>query len=156
MGKDRLRVINFSPQQIKSILRQDEKYMVGVRLHAVYRLSLGETPRSLGKVYGVCFKTICSWVNEFNKHGVEGLKNRPRSGRPSRLSAENHDELHKIISNDSPNQHGYAADIWNGIMIADLVEKKFGVKFKKAQIYNVLHDMGFILKKGKSAKPKTD
>jgi len=156
MGRPRLCVTRYSSEELKSLLRKDEKYMLGVRLHAVYQVSLGAVPRSLEKAYGVCFRSICTWVNEVNKHGIEGLKDKIRSGRPSRLSEEKRAELKRILLSDLPEQYGYNTGTWNGILIIDLLEKKFGIKYRKAQIYNILRDLGFSFKKGRGVYPESD
>jgi transposase len=40
--------------------------------------------------------------------------------------------------------------------VADLVKKKFGVEYKKAQIYNILHSLKFSFQKGKGYYPETE
>ncbi|MDR2651293.1 MAG: helix-turn-helix domain-containing protein, partial [Prevotellaceae bacterium] len=32
-------------------------------------------------------KSICNWVHRYNTEGIEGLKDKPRSGRRSRLNS---------------------------------------------------------------------
>ena len=37
----------------------------------------------------------CVWLKRYEKEGLEGLKNKPRTGRPSELSEEDISQQHK-------------------------------------------------------------
>ena len=38
------------------------------------------------------------WLNRFDKDGLEGLKNRPRTGRPPDVSEETFDDIRRELS----------------------------------------------------------
>ena len=42
----------------------------------------GNSVEEIEQTLGVCPATVRLWLNRFNRHGVEGLADRPRSGRP--------------------------------------------------------------------------
>jgi transposase len=156
MSKIRLKVENATAEEIFSMLRKDEKYMIGVRLYAVYQIARGSVSRDLEKIYNVSFKSVCNWVNEFNKYGIEGLKDKPKSGRKPQLSNETKETIKTIILNEEPVQYNYNTSIWTGPILIDLIEKKFGIKYKKAQIYNIMKSMGLSHKKGKGEYPEAN
>jgi len=79
MPKSRLKVTRSTPEEIRTLLRKDEKFMIGVRLYAVYQVARGASSRELRQTYNVSFKSVCNWVNGFNKLGLEGLKDIPGS-----------------------------------------------------------------------------
>ena len=84
MSKERISV-EASLSTIKSQLRKDEKFSQGMRLYAVYQIKLGRMAEELEELYNVSHKSICNWVHSYNRYGTEGLKDKPRSGRPPRL-----------------------------------------------------------------------
>jgi len=42
MSKVALKIENFSSEELKSLLRKDEKFQQGIRLYACYQVSLGK------------------------------------------------------------------------------------------------------------------
>jgi transposase len=154
MSKVKIKV-NAASSVIKSQLRKDEKFSQGVRLYAVYQVSKGKDAKEIQDLYSTSHKSICNWVHRYNAEGIEGLKDRPRSGRPSFLTDSQKFELDQLIQGN-PLEHGYSTATWTGALVADLVKKRFGVEYKKAQIYNILHSLKFSFQKGKGYYPETE
>ncbi len=46
---------------------------------------------------GMDRQTLRDWVHRYNAHGVEGLRDAPREGRPPALSAEQTQELETLV-----------------------------------------------------------
>ena len=153
MSKERISV-EIELSTIKSQLRKDEKFSQGVRLYAVYQIKLGRNAEELEELYNVSYKSICNWVYRYNRYGIDGLKEKIRSGRPSRLSEEQQKKLKEVI-NDKPEKFGYRSGVWSGPLVIDYVQNTFGVSYKKAQIYNLLHKLGFTFQRGKAFYPES-
>ena len=152
MSKERISV-QASLTTIKSQLRKDEKFSQGVRLYAVYQIKLGRTACELEELYNVSHKSICNWVHSYNRHGLSGLKDKLRSGRPSRLSEEQQAKLKATII-DKPENFGYSSGVWSGPIVIDYIQSVFGVTYKKAQVYNLLRGLGFTFQRGKAFYPE--
>ncbi|MDR1416859.1 MAG: helix-turn-helix domain-containing protein [Prevotellaceae bacterium] len=147
MSKVRVKV-SADASAIKSQLRRDKKFSQGMRLHAVYQIASGKNIEDVQKLYSASHKSICSWVHRYNAEGVDGLKNRPHSGRHSRLSVEQKAMLQKAISR-SPAEEGFPSEVWSWRLIVEYIQKRFSVEYKKAQIYNILRSLGFSCQQGK-------
>ena len=156
MAKSRLAVTRSTAEEISTLLRKDEKYMIGVRLYAVYQIAKGAVSRDLEQIYNVSFKSVCNWVNEFNAHGIEGLKDTPKSGRPPRLGKEEKESLKLLILNEDPSSYNYNTSTWTGPILIDYIEKKYGIKYKKAQIYNIIKSLDLSYQKSKGKYPEAD
>jgi transposase len=154
MSKIKIRV-NSDPSVIKSQLRKDEKFSQGVRLHAVYQISIGKDAKELQELYSVSHKSVCNRVHRYNSEGIEGLKDRPQSGRPPLLDDNQKAEL-EAVTRSSPSEYGYNTGTWTGALIIDFVRKRFGAEYKKSQIYNILHSLDFTFQKGKGYFPETE
>jgi transposase len=152
MSKERIKV-QAELSAIKSQLRKDEKFSQGVRLYAVYQIKCGRTAEELESLYNVSHKSICNWVNRYNRLGIEGLKEKPRSGRPSRLSVEQQAKLKEAIM-DSPEKYGYGSGSWSGPLLLNYIQNKFGILYKKAQVYNLLRKLGFTFQRCKAFYPE--
>ncbi len=138
----KLSVSGMTPEEMKTYLQSDPRYKRGMKLFAVFLVSKGWTSRSLEDLFEVSFKQITTWVHEVNERGIEGIEERPKTGRTPRLSEENKTELKKILMSESPVSFGIDEPYWKGEAVGVLIEQKFGVSYKKAQVYNIVKTLG--------------
>ena len=75
------------------------------------------------------------WLNRFDKHGLDGLKDQPRSGRPPLISGK---KILRIKQELSENQSG-----WEAKQVMDIIYKKTGVRYHEVHVYRLLHRWGF-------------
>lgn len=156
MGRPVLKVKGHTPEEIRSLIKKDERYTIGLRLYAVYQVALGEPSRKLEDLFHTSFKQILNWVHRFEKEGIEGLKDKPGRGRKSSLSPEQRDVLSGLLLKGSPVDYGYNTETWTGPVLIDWIRINFGVEFKKAQIYNIIKQLGFSHQKAKGFYPEAD
>jgi transposase len=154
MSKIALKVENYSSEELKALLRKDEKFQQGVRLYACYQVSKGRRPKELEDIYETSFKSICNWVNKLNKGGVEALIDKEKSGRPPKLTSEQRLSIKEVVIGQEPGNYGYNSSTWTGLLLIDFIQKQYGISFKKAQIYNILADLGLSFQKSKGFYPE--
>ena len=76
------------------------------------------------------------WLNRLDKHGLDGLKDQPRSGsRPPSISGK---KTLRIKQELSENQSG-----WEAKQVMDIIYKKTGVRYHEVHVYRLLHRWGF-------------
>ena len=75
------------------------------------------------------------WLRRFDKEGLEGLKNKPRSGRPPDVPQE---KISKIRSELSENPSG-----WKAKEIMNIIYERTGIRYHEVHIYRLLHKWGF-------------
>jgi transposase len=156
MGRRTLQVEGYRSEQIRALFNKDERYTIGIRLYAVYQVSVGQSTRTLESLYNTSFKQICNWVHRFEEFGLDGLKDKPKSGRKPRLSEESLKELSIVLQNNRPDEFGYNTATWNGPILKEYIHKHYNVIYKKAQIYNLLKHLGFTYQKGKAQYAEAD
>lgn len=156
MGRPVLKVKGYTPDQIKELIKKDERYTIGLRLYAVYQVALGQPSRKLEELYQTSFKQITNWVHRFEQEGIEGLRDKPGRGRKSLLAADQTRALSNLLLTESPVEHGYNSETWTGPMLIDWIKKEFGIEYKKAQIYNIIKQLGFSYQKAKGFYPEAD
>jgi putative transposase len=76
-----------------------------------------------------------TWLKRFDKEGLEGLKDKPRSGRPPDIPE---DKISKIRSELSENPSG-----WKVKEIMNIIQRRTGVRYHEVHIYRLLHKWGF-------------
>ena len=75
------------------------------------------------------------WLHRFDKEGLDGLKDQPRSGRPPDVPE---DVMMQIRSELADSNAG-----WDFRQVMDLIYKKTGVRYHEVHIYRLLHKWGF-------------
>jgi putative transposase len=76
------------------------------------------------------------WLKRFDNDGLDGLKDRHRSGRPPEVPKE---KLSKIRSELSESPSG-----WKAKEIMDITYKRIGVRYhNEVHVYILLHKWGF-------------
>jgi putative transposase len=77
------------------------------------------------------------WLKRYDKEGIEGLKTRPKSGRPSKLSEEIMYQIKKELKES--NNQGWRTTK----QVEELIIKKSGIKYHYIHIYRILRKWGF-------------
>jgi transposase len=155
MSRVALKIENYSSQELKALLRKDEKFQQGVRLYACYQVSKGKKPKDLEDIYETSFKSICNWVNKLNQGGVEALIDKEKTGRIPKLSFDQKQEIKDLVLNKSPEEYNYNSSTWTGLLLLDWIKKQYDIDYKKAQIYNILKDLNLSFQKGKGIYPES-
>jgi putative transposase len=75
------------------------------------------------------------WLKRFDKEGLEGLKDRPKSGRPAGVPKEMLSTIRRDLS-ESPSG-------WKAKEIMDIIYKRTGVRYNEVHVYRLLHEWGF-------------
>jgi len=155
MGRKVKQLKHYTSAQIKALLDEDNKHKIGIRLYAVYQVSKGKSSRSLEELYNTSFKQICNWAVRFDKEGIKGLRDKPRSGRPSRLSEEQRQDLQSVLLR-CPEEFGYNTANWSAPLVQAYIQREYQVEYKQANIYNLLRKLGFSYQRAKGVYPERD
>lgn len=120
---------------------EDAKYQHKIEL--VNLVLSGITPSYLSKYCSECKNTITKWVKKVDEQGFESLKVKKQSGRPSKLSSEQIEEISTIIGEDNSKKYGY--NVWDGPSLSDFIKERYNVDLCVRQCQRLLHAMGFSL-----------
>jgi len=92
--------------------------------------------------------TISSWIDGYQKSGIEGLKRAYSPGRPSFRGLQLKPRLDEYLEH-SPRDYGWGEDIWTTQIINAQFEKEFGRKFGNSTLSRLLKDAGYTFKRAK-------
>lgn len=152
----KLSIPGYSVEDLENLLNSNPDYIVGARLMALIQIKKGLSSRKLEELYYKSHSRFCVWVKNFNKKGIEGLKNKPKSGRRPLLTPKQKEELSTVLQDNRPSDFGFNSATWNGPLIKEYIKNEFGVEYKKAQIYNILKALGFTFQKARGRYPEAD
>ncbi len=120
------------------------------RLLALAAVYAGMTRKDAAVVGGMDRQTLRDWVHRFNEHGAAGLINIKSSGRPSRLSAEQEEDLRQLVeAGPDPERDGVVR--WRCVDLKRVLGERHAVDLSAARLGRILKELGF---SHISARPK--
>ena len=126
-------------ERIKYQLTDEE---VEILEDAIRMLHLGNHPREVANILAVSLPTLYNWHTRWCTDGLEGLVNRPKSGRPRKANEEYCRVLEETISKEPPEQ-GYAFTIWTVQRLREHLEKETGIDLSTSRFQILLKEKGY-------------
>ena len=107
------------------------------------------------KAAGIERQSLGDAVKRYNAEGVDGLEDRPRSGRKRKLDVSQEQELSGIVrTGPDPEQDGISAYTLDDLCA--IARQRFGVSYGATGMSAVLHRLGFSRQKARPHHPKKD
>jgi transposase len=134
---------------------RDGAYRVAKRLQAVVLNSEGRTSGELAGILKAPRSRVSEWLSLYQTHGVEGLLEGYRSGRPPLLTAEQRTHLGDVLDS-GPVAYGLDTGLWTSPMLAWVIEEEFGVAYHPGHVRKLLHNMGFSVQRPRRVLARAD
>jgi transposase len=141
-------------QYWQQALRQGEMQLLK-RLTALQQLAAKVDPPTIAEQIGVASSTIYRWLADFMQRGTDSFQFRHSPGRPSKLNALQQNQLGQLLD-QTPQANGFSAAIWSGTLIAALIEREFGQKYKPGYLPQLLAKLGFSYQKARFVSDHLD
>jgi putative transposase len=120
-------------------LNRDE--MEKRRLEAVKDLQQGLTQSSVARKFFVSRTTASRWNRALQQKGVDALRKRRATGRPSRLSREQLQLIPDIFAQGAI-VHGFPNNRWTTARLAAVIETRFGVHYDHDHVGRLMQKLG--------------
>jgi putative transposase len=124
---------------LEASLNRDE--MEKRRLEAVQDLLRGLTQSNVARKFGVSRTTASRWNRALQQKGVEALRKRRATGRPSRLSREQLQLIPDIFAQGAI-VHGFPDNRWTTARLAAVIETRFGVHYDHDHVGRLMQKLG--------------
>jgi putative transposase len=111
------------------------------RLSAANDLLNGSSQSQVARRYGVSRTTASRWHRSIVVTGVDGMRKRRATGRPSRLTADQVDTIRKMF-HEGALAHGFSRARWTTGKLAQAIERKFGVRYDQDHVGRLMHKFG--------------
>jgi transposase len=130
-------------RKLRVVLKREGEHSLDLRLRVVVLVSEGTSIKNTAGMCEVGITTVKRWLNTYRAEGVWALISKgPYEGKKSRLSDKQMRELYDMIE-AGPEASGLDTGVWTSPIIAELVRRRFGVKYHPSQIRRILHKLGF-------------
>jgi len=111
---------------------------------AVERVREGESAAEVIAAYGFNRTTIYKWIQASLQPGigVKALRSTPATGRPRTLTPSQERQVFRWVNGRDPRQYGLDFGLWTRAVVAELIEKKFGVRLGVTTVGYLLAKLG--------------
>jgi transposase len=122
---------------LETFLRQTKEARVFRRAQAVREVVKGQRLHSVSDTLHFTYSALRKWVHRFASHGVQGLQDRPRPGRPPKVTCALAHHLDRLVDQD-PLQHGSSHSQWSCQELATVLARQTGVQLSRESVRDVL------------------
>ncbi len=123
-------------QEILRVYRNEHNACVKERLLLIIRVSSDKQHiESVAKELHRARSWAYKWHKRYMDEGLEGLRDRPRSGKPSAIPKGEMDKMKQELSDSNTG--------WGFRQVMDLIQKRTGVRHHEVHICRLLHKWGF-------------
>ena len=118
----------------KKIRKLEEDNKVLYKLHFIRHLYNDKSIKEAAELEEISISTAYDWLNRWNENGIEGLKTKPRSGRPGSLSEEDKEILDAIF---------LETEFLTTEKAHKIIKDTFGLDFTFKHVRTILHHLDY-------------
>ncbi len=133
----------------QGILTRDE--MESRRLLAAQDLQNGLSQSEIARKFGVSRTTASRWHRALHRRGVESLRKRRATGRPSRLTEEQRGAVVALFQ-AGPRAAGFSNERWTTARLATAIFLRFGIRYDPDHVGRIMHRLGLRARRGETAR----
>jgi transposase len=137
-----VRPLTDDERRVLQRLARTEIGRVSERMHMVLLSGRGYAVPQIGAIFDCDEATVRSWLGRFEAEGVDGLRDRPRSGRPRTADAGASDAIGQALD-ETPAACGYLAGYWTVAMLAAHLLTAHGVSLSRTTVRRALHALDY-------------
>jgi len=125
---------------LTTLLQQTKEARVFRRAQAVREVVVGSHVNAVSATFHLTNSALRKWVQRFAQHGPQGLRDRPRPGRPRKRTGALEQHLNRLVDQD-PLHHGSLYSQWSCRELARVLAYQTGIHLGRESIRSVLKKM---------------
>ena len=141
--------------ELRARARREPDPRTRVRLLGVANALDGMPLDAAAGAVGVGRSTLYDWLGRYRHEGTDGLRDRPKSGRP-RLLAPEQDAAFKARVEAGPEYARDGVTAFRGVDLRRILEEEFKVKAGLSRVYQLAHRLGLAWLAPRPQHPKSE
>ncbi len=141
--------------ELRRLARHEQDRRAGMRMIALAETMEGADRKTAARRGDMSDQALRDAIKRYNAEGLEGLHDRPRTGRPAKLSNAQRDALREIVVQgpdvEAEGLSGYTRDD-----LVKIVATKWGVAYDPTSVGRILRGLGLSRQKARPSHPKKD
>jgi transposase len=118
---------------LDTFMKHSKEARVFRRAQAVREVAAGQTVKAVSDTFHFTNSALRKWVQRFAREGTGGLLDRPRSGRPAKMTGALQSQLNQLVDQD-PLQHGSIHSQWSCRELATMLSQQSGVPLGRESV----------------------
>lgn len=118
---------------LDTVLKQTKEARVFRRAQAVREVVKGTRLQTVSDTLAFPYSALSKWVHRFANEGSQGRVDRPRSGRPPKVTCERAMHLDRLVDQD-PLPHGSLSSQWSCRELAAVLAQQTGIQLGRASV----------------------
>ncbi|NIN70663.1 MAG: helix-turn-helix domain-containing protein [Gemmatimonadetes bacterium] len=143
-----------SLEDLDKAARGESDGRVRTRILSIRYMRQGHSAREAARVFPISDTQLGMWVRRYDAEGLEGLRDRPRPGRPPILDPAKEEAFRERVRTGPAEAEGLAA--YRGEDVRRLLKSEFGSDYSISGTYFLLHRLGFSSLVPRPVHPKAD
>ena len=136
-------------------IRRSQEARYDHRLHGLLLVAQGMNCCQVAELLGDAPRTVAYWVEKFEQKGLAGLQEGGRSGRPSKLDADQLADLQRALRG-KPRDVGLAGTLGDGKTMAAYLRQTHRVELGPRQCRRLLRQWEFRYRKPRPVIARAD
>ena len=126
-------------RQFEMRYKKEKDARAKIRLHVLLLRRQKYTQPEIAAMVYVTQGTVSNICRRFLKEGWASVYDKPRDGRPSRLTPQQKNSLKELLSNEFVD--GEIRRGWQTKDVTNLVKEKFSVKYSQRKVRDLLYEL---------------
>ena len=122
---------------VDTFIKQTKEARVFRRAQAVRHVVKGQRLQTVSDTLAFTSSALRTWVHRCASQGVQGLVDRPRSGRPPKMPCELEQHLNRLVDH-APLQPGSLHAQWSCRALAPVLARETGVQLGRESVRGVV------------------
>ena len=115
----------------------------------------GASREDAARLAGMDRQSLRDWVHRFNAEGIEGLRDRPHTGRPSRLTEGQMASFRAVVLR-APEIEKDGVSSWTAKDLCRIVEQRYKVSYSENGMLKLLKSLDLSWQKTRPLHPEAD
>jgi len=129
-------------EQLRAAAAREPDAKIARRILAIAMVLAGHSRQAAAEAQAMERQTLRDWVIRYNEHGLEGLADRPRPGRPALLSADQEAQLERWVE-QGPDLAKDGVVRWRRFDLRERIMQRFGITMHERSVGKVLRRLNF-------------
>src|SRR2546427_2901243 len=122
---------------LDTFVKQTKEARVFRRAQAVREVVKGQRLQTVSDTLYFTYSALRKWVHRFAQQSTQGLVDRPRPGRPPKVTCALEQHLNRLVDQD-PLEHGSLSSQWSCRELATALAQQTGIQLGRESIRCVL------------------
>jgi transposase len=143
-------------QELKQLYRDTKNADVRTRCDMILLSNKGLSPPKIAERARFSHDTVIRFIKRYEQKGLAGLANKPRSGRPRRVTSEYLTQLSEAVE-QAPRDLGLPFSNWTTANLAEYLAEQTGIVIGARQVEHYLKARNYRLRRPvRTVKHKQD